>query len=216
MPRHIAFIMDGNGRWATEHSMQRADGYRYGLLALMRVLECLSKKGVEAVTVYAFSTENFQRPTDEINGIFDVVESFNLSYEGDMRITYMGDFDSLPDSLVSSIEEVETRTCQNGGITLNIALGYGARADVLRAAKLCYDHGEFTKEAFENNLSSSHLAPLDLIVRTGEQKRLSNFMLYESAYAELIFLDKLWPDVNSNDVDCILQEFEGRIRKFGK
>ncbi len=216
IPRHIAFIMDGNGRWASEHNMPRAEGYKYGLLALNRVLEHLSTKDVESVSVYAFSTENFARPTDEINAIFEVVERFNLTYEGDMRITYMGDFDALDDSLVASIDAVERRTCQNAGLNLNIALGYGGRADILRAAKVCYDHGEFSEEAFEKNLSSAHLAPLDLVVRTGSQMRLSNFMLYESAYAELIFLDKLWPDVNQDDVDCILQEFEKRNRKFGK
>ncbi len=216
IPRHIAFIMDGNGRWATAHNMPRKDGYKHGLLALNRVLEHLLDSGIEACSVYAFSTENFSRPTEEIEAIFDVVEKFNLGYDGNLRITYMGDFDNLSDTLVGSIEDVENRTKENEGLTLNIALGYGGRADVLRAAKLCYDHGEFNQDDFERNLSSSHLPPLDLIVRTGGEKRLSNFMLYEAAYAELIFVDKLWPDVTNEDIDLILAEFEARNRKFGK
>lgn len=208
--------MDGNGRWAVAHNMSRAEGYAYGLIALQKVLKRCAECGVQAVSVYAFSTENNARPLEEINAIADVVRKFNLNYDGKYRISYMGDIASLPDKLSHSIEIVEERTRDNDGLWLNIAFNYGGRDDIVHAAKVCYDHGEFLEDTFEKYLSSAHLPPLDLVVRTGGQMRLSNFMLYESAYAELIFLKKLWPDMQECDVDDILQEFNSRTRNFGK
>ena len=128
----------------------------------------------------------------------------------------MGDFTSLDDKLAYSIEQVEEKTRDNKWMWINIAFNYGAKADILHAAKVAYDHGEFLEDTFEKHLSSSHLPPLDLIVRSGGEMRLSNFMLYEAAYAELMFLDKLWPDMDEGDVDKILDDFDKRVRKFGK
>ena len=214
--RHVGFIMDGNGRWAQARSLPREEGYRHGLDALKRVVARLQERGVEFVSVYAFSTENMSRPKREIDAIFDVVKQFNLSYEGELRVIYMGDIDALPQDVADSVEYVESKTASNKGTTLNIALNYGAQSDVVRAAKLCFDKGEFTDDSFKNNLSTAGLPPLDLIVRTGGEKRLSNFMLFEAAYAELIFLDKYWCDMTAADVDSIIEEFDGRVRKFGK
>lgn len=215
-PKHIAFIMDGNGRWAEAHGLLRVEGYKAGLTALKRVAAECARRSVEVVSVYAFSTENNARPETEIEAIFDVVKSFNNSYEGEYKITYMGDIDSLPDEVSESVRLVEYNTAENAGMTLNIALNYGARDDIIRAAKLACDHSDFTVDGFENSLSSTSLPPLDAIVRTGGEKRLSNFMLYEAAYSELFFLDKLWPDMTEDDVADILREFECRNRKFGK
>ena len=215
--KHIGFIMDGNGRWAVAHGMSRAEGYAHGLVALYKVAKRCSERGVEAVSVYALSTENLNnRPQEELDAIFKVVEKFNLNYDGDYKISYMGDFDSLDDKLAFSIEQVEQKTRENNGMWLNIAFNYGARADIIHAAKIAYDHGEFLEDTFEKHLSSSHLPPLDLIVRSGGEMRLSNFMLYESAYAELMFLDKFWPDMEESDVDAVLDEFDKRVRKFGR
>lgn len=208
--------MDGNGRWAQARSMPRSEGYAHGLVALYKVAKRCSELGVEAVSVYAFSTENNARPLDEIDAIAKVVQKFNLSYDGNYKISYMGDIASLPDSLANSIDTVEQNTADNDGMWLNIAFNYGGRADIIHAAKVAYDHGEFIEDTFESHLSSAHLPPLDAVVRTGGEKRLSNFMLYESAYAELIFLDKLWPDMQESDVDDIIAEFDSRNRKFGK
>lgn len=213
--RHIGFIMDGNGRWATAHGMPRSDGYSAGLIALRRVLSRCKECGVEAITVYAFSTENWTRPEGEKQAIFDLVENFNRNYDGNTRITYSGDIASLPDGLEQSICIVEEKTAGFSGTILNIAFNYGGQADILHAAEICYSHGVFNKENFERALSSSHLPPLDCIVRTGGEMRLSNFMLYEAAYAELIFLSKLWPDMVEDDVDKIIELFENRKRKFG-
>ena len=214
--KHIGFIMDGNGRWAVAHGMSRAEGYAHGLVALYKVAKRCSERGVEAVSVYALSTENLNRPEEELQAIFKVVEKFNLTYDSEYKISYMGDFNSLDDKLASSIEQIEEKTRDNKGMWLNIAFNYGAKADILHAAKVAYDHGEFLEDTFEKHLSSSHLPPLDLIVRSGGEMRLSNFMLYEAAYSELMFLDKPWPDMDESDVDRILEDFDKRGRKFGK
>lgn len=214
--KHIGFIMDGNGRWAVAHSMSRSEGYSYGLLALRKVLKRCAERGVEAVSVYAFSTENWARPSGEIDAIAEVVRKFNLNYDGNFKISYIGDISALDDKLARSIEIVEQRTKDNDGLWLNIAFNYGGRADILHACEVCYNHGEFVEDTFESHLSSAHLPSLDLVVRTGGEMRLSNFMLYESAYAELMFLDKLWPDMDEGDVDKILDDFDLRVRKFGK
>lgn len=216
LPKHIGFIMDGNGRWASTQGLARSKGYQQGVLALLKVAKRCQERGIEAISVYALSKENLLRPSDELQAIFNAVEEFNNSYKGDWRITYMGDFDDFPSSLVESIESVEDRTFENKGFTLNIAFNYGAKQDIIRAAKLCFDHAEFVEDCFESRLSTSHLPQLDLIVRSGGEMRLSNFLLYESAYAELIFLDKLWPDMNEDDVDNVLSQFESRHRRFGK
>lgn len=214
--RHIAFIMDGNGRWGVSHGLTRAQGYAYGLEALKRVLNGCARRGAEVVSVYAFSTENNSRPSEEKEAIFEVVKQFNKSYDGDMKILYMGDIDALPEDVCDSVRSVEGRTADNHGLILNIALNYGAKDDILHACKLACDHGDFTVDGFERRLASAGLPALDAIVRTGGEKRLSNFLLYECAYSELFFLDKLWPDMTEQDVDSLFDEFASRNRKFGK
>lgn len=214
-PRHIGFIMDGNGRWATERGLSRADGYPAGLHALRRVIQRCKERGIEAVSVYTFSTENWARPDSEKEAIFKVVDTFNRTYDCDTKITYSGDIASLPDYLEDSICQIENRTKDYTGTVLNICFNYGGREDILHAAEICFSHGEFSKESFERALAGSHLPKLDCIVRTGGEMRLSNFMLYEAAYAELIFLLKYWPDMDETDVDKIIELFEKRNRTFG-
>lgn len=215
LPKHIAFIMDGNGRWASSRGLPRSDGYAAGFKAFKRVVDRCAERGIQVVSVYAFSTENSARPTEEISAVFKVITKFNLSYEGDMKIRYIGAIDELPDDVLDSVDAVEYKTADNSGMTLVIALNYGSRDDIVRACKLAYDHNDFTERGFENHLSTCGLPPLDAVVRTGGERRLSNFMLYECAYSELFFLDKLWPDMTENDVDEILCDFEKRNRKFG-
>ena len=213
---HIAFIMDGNGRWATARSLPRTKGYAAGLNALKRVIAQCAKRDVKVVSVYAFSTENNGRPDNEKLAIFDTVKNFNNSYDGEMKILYMGEIDGLPKDVADSVRYVEDKTADNKGLILNIALNYGGKDDIIHACKLAWDHNDFTVEGFESGLASCGLPALDAVVRTGGEKRLSNFMLYECAYSELFFIDKLWPDMNEDDVDAIIDEFEGRTRKFGK
>lgn len=215
LPRHIGFIMDGNGRWAQARALPRSEGYAFGLAALGRVLRRCGDKGIAAVSVYAFSTENNARPKEEIEAIDKVVSGFNNSYKGDYKIVYMTSVNGLSEEMKQSIEDITRRTRSNKGLTLNIAYNYGGRTDIINAARACRDCIHIGEKEFEARLASAKLPPLDLIVRTGGEKRLSGFMLYEAAYSELVFTDKLWPDMTEDDVDCFLEEFGRRKRKFG-
>ena len=141
IPRHIGIIMDGNGRWAQQRGLPRTDGYAEGLAALKKTLARAAERGVQAVSVYAFSTENFARPEKETAAIVSVVTAFNRRYAGDMKVTYMGDIYALGDEFADSVEDIEKRTENNGGLHLNIAFAYGGRDDILNAAKRCYDKG---------------------------------------------------------------------------
>lgn len=215
IPRHVGYIMDGNGRWAERRGLPRSAGYAAGLKAMLRVLDRTEARGVAAVTVYAYSSENFARPADESAAIFDVVEKWNGSYSGDRKVRYIGDLSRFPAGLVKSVRGVELRTADNTGMTVCIALGYGGREDIVSAAAKAAADGAVTRESFERGLSTHGLPPLDLIVRSGGEKRLSGFMLYEAAYSELYFTDVLWPDMTESDVDAAMEEFAARTRKFG-
>ena len=215
IPAHVGYIMDGNGRWAERRGLPRSAGYAEGLKAMLRVLRRTEERGVRVATVYAFSSENFARPEEESSAIADVVERWNRSYDGGWKVTYMGELSRFSESLRESVALVIGRTEENEGLRLNIALGYGGREDIVNAARRAAAKGEIDSASFENCLSSAGLPPLDLIVRSGGEKRLSGFMLYEAAYSELYFTDALWPDMTEKDVDDALGEFARRTRKFG-
>ena len=215
IPAHVGYIMDGNGRWAERRGLPRSSGYAEGLKAMLRVLRRTEERGVRVATVYAFSSENFARPEEESSAIADVVERWNRSYDGGWKVTYMGELSRFSERLRESVALVVGRTAENEGLRLNIALGYGGREDIVNAARRAAAKGEIDSASFENCLSSAGLPPLDLIVRSGGEKRLSGFMLYEAAYSELYFTDALWPDMTEKDVDDALGEFARRTRKFG-
>ena len=215
IPAHVGYIMDGNGRWAERRGLPRSAGYAEGLKAMLRVLRRTEERGVRVATVYAFSSENFARPEEESSAIADVVERWNRSYDGGWKVTYMGELSRFSERLRESVALVVGRTAENEGLRLNIALGYGGREDIVNAARRAAAQGEIASASFENGLSSAGLPPLDLIVRSGGEKRLSGFMLYEAAYSELYFTDALWPDMTEKDVDDALGEFARRTRKFG-
>lgn len=215
IPAHVGYIMDGNGRWAERRGLPRSAGYAEGLKAMLRVLRRTEERGVRVATVYAFSSENFARPEEESSAIADVVERWNRSYDGGWKVTYMGELSRFSESLRESVALAVGRTAENEGLRLNIALGYGGREDIVNAARRAAAKGEIDSASFENGLSSAGLPPLDLIVRSGGEKRLSGFMLYEAAYSELYFTDALWPDMTEKDVDDALGEFARRTRKFG-
>ena len=215
IPAHVGYIMDGNGRWAERRGLPRSAGYAEGLKAMLRVLRRTEERGVRVATVYAFSSENFARPEEESSAIADVVERWNRFYDGGWKVTYMGELSRFSESLRESVALVVGRTAENEGLRLNIALGYGGREDIVNAARRAAAKGEIDSASFENCLSSAGLPPLDLIVRSGGEKRLSGFMLYEAAYSELYFTDALWPDMTEEDVDDALGEFARRTRKFG-
>lgn len=217
VPKHIGIILDGNGRWATNQGKERKDGYKAGLNALTNVLPYIGEKGIEALTVFGFSTENWKRPKDEVSSIFNTIKLFAKSHKSKCKVQFMGDIDGLPKDIQMIVKNITKDTGDYKNFTLNIALNYGSQMDIVETArKFALDgNTDFTIEDFSKNLSTGKLPPLDLVLRSGGEKRLSNFLLFEAAYAEFIFIDKFWPDFNKEDFDKVLAEYERRTRKFG-
>jgi undecaprenyl diphosphate synthase len=212
--------MDGNGRWAVKRGLPRSEGHREGVNALKRVLEALDGR-IPVASFYAFSTENWRRPPDEIKAIFSLVEELSgeyLSKEGfGYALNFFGDISALPPSVRRSVEKAREKTKNNKGTIVNIMLNYGGRGEIVRAAKKLADtKKEFTEKNLSALLYTGYLPDPDLIVRTAGEKRLSNFMPFQSVYSELLFLEKLWPDMDGSDVEGIIAEYNKRKRTFGK
>lgn len=220
--KHIAFIMDGNGRWAKKRLLPRKVGHREGVKALERVIDACEKRGIKEVSFYAFSTENWSRPQEEIDALFDMVRKFAdnelKSYvERNMKVRFMGDVTKLPKDTLDALNRITSAVRKNGeGMVVNIGLNYGGRDEIVTAVKALVDSGEeITKENIESRLYTKGMSDPDVIVRSSGEKRLSNFMLWQSAYSELIFIDDLWPDFNAATVDSIIDEYAKRTRRFG-
>jgi undecaprenyl diphosphate synthase len=217
---HIAFIMDGNGRWATAKGLPREYGHRAGAKAFQKIALHCEKIGLRAMTVYAFSTENWKRPQKEVNAIMDLLEEYIDSCEKELKdhsvqFHFIGDRTPLRLSLQAKMDRLEKMTAQNRMI-LNIAVNYGARAELCRAIESLQKSGEqVTEEAVGAALYTSHCGDPDMIVRTGGDLRISNFLLWQAAYAELYFSDKLWPDFGPSDVDLAIEAFYSRQRRYG-
>ncbi|MDD4839517.1 MAG: polyprenyl diphosphate synthase [Clostridia bacterium] len=218
IPRHLGIIMDGNGRWAEAHGLPRQEGYKAGLLALKKIIAYSITRNIDILTVYAFSTENWKRPNEEINAIFDAIQSFCSSPTNMCSISFCGNLENLPDKLKKTAEEITRKRKTNDKILLNIAINYGGRADIVNAVNKILSSQSLSKideSTFASYLSNSKLPSVDAIIRTGGEKRLSNFLLYESAYSELVFVDTLWPDFDESELDRILYELQRRTQKFG-
>lgn len=222
IPKHIGFILDGNGRWATQRKLPRVIGHKKGTVALKRVLNACIKHGIQVVSLYAFSSENWKRPEKEREALFSMIKQFvqeNMANNlvKPVKIRVMGDIEALPQDVCQSIKKAIKDTENNDGMIVNIGLNYGGRAEIVTAVNkvLASGNQQITEELIDNNLDTAGLPALDLIVRTSGEIRLSNFMLWQAAYSEMIFLDKLWPDMKAKDVELILREFSGRNRKFG-
>ena len=218
--RHIAFIMDGNGRWAKKRGMPREYGHREGAKAFQRVVEYCGEIGIAYVTVYAFSTENWKRPEHEVKAIMQLFteymsEAFRVFAEKGLRIRFIGNRDRFDADFVAEMEKLERDSAGNEKV-LNVAFNYGGREEILQAACRVQKQG---KELTEENISAAlYTAPCpepDLIVRTGGEMRISNFLLWQSAYAELYFTDTLWPDMREKDVDAAVAAFRKRNRRYG-
>lgn len=219
--QHIAFIMDGNGRWATKRSLPREAGHKLGADAFRRIVRYCGDIGIKAVTVYAFSTENWKRPEREINAImrlFDVFldEATEEEEKNKIRVIFIGDKDGLPKKLAEKARELEEKTASYSRI-LNVALNYGGRAEIVAAANKLIQEGKtvLTEEDFAGALYTSVSGDPDLIVRTASEHRLSNFLLWQAAYAEFYFTDTLWPDMKPEDVNEAVIEFSKRKRSMG-
>lgn len=228
IPRHVAIIMDGNGRWATKRGLPRSVGHRAGMEALRDLITASSELGIEALTLYAFSTENWKRPRDEVGTLFSlVVEYFNREiselHEKGVRIRVLGDMSRVPQKARAALMRAEDITHDNSGLKLNLAINYGARAELVRAAKALAEdvsNGGMAPDAIDEAAVSSRLytsgqPDVDLLIRTGGEMRLSNFLLYQSAYAELLFTDTLFPDFDKAHYLDAIREFQGRSRRFG-
>ena len=221
VPRHIGFIMDGNGRWAKLRGKSRSYGHKKGADVIEEVVSACFFEGVEAVSLYAFSTENWSRPKEEIDTIFDLLEKFLRRYENKLvneriRLIISGALSEISEKLRNRSISVMKNTERFVGKTLNIAINYGGRAEIVRAAKLLAEAGEpITEENLAGRLYTAGLPDIDLAVRTSGESRLSNFFLWQCAYAELYFTDVLWPDFGTEELKKALEWFAGRKRRFG-
>lgn len=217
---HIAFIMDGNGRWARQRGLPREHGHRFGVKAFQAVLEHCERLGIETVTVYAFSTENWKRPPKEVDAIMKLMDHYladcekNLKQYG-MRLCFLGDKAPFEEKQRARMERLEELTADRKR-TLNIALNYGGRDEIVRACNTLIAKGEPVDEAtFHRALDTQGRTDPDLIIRTGGDLRISNFLLWQSAYAELYFTDVLWPDFGAAELDAAIEDFYKRKRRFG-
>ena len=222
IPKHIGFIMDGNGRWAKSRGLPRSLGHRRGASALKKVIKGCIKYGIEVVSVYAFSSENWKRPEKERNTIFNMIREFVEddvvnSFSVPVCVRLMGDVTALPVDVAESLLKTAEDTKDNRGITVNIGINYGARDEIVRAINraIADGVGEFSEETIESYLDTAGLPPLDLVVRSSGEVRLSNFMMWQASYSEFIFLDKNWPEMTAKDVKEILEIYSKRSRRFG-
>ncbi len=224
IPLHIAIIMDGNGRWAKARHRPRVFGHQAGVKTVRRIVEDAADLGVKYLTLYSFSTENWSRPKAEISALFGLLKEYvdadleTLDKNG-VRVKILGSREGLSDDLLNVIAKVERTTQDNKEFHLNIAFNYGGRDEILRAikaaAKTNVDLSELTEETFETYLDTGGLPAPDLVIRTSGEKRISNFLIWQAAYAEFIFTDVLWPDFSRNDLVGAITEFQNRERRFG-
>ena len=220
-PSHIAFIMDGNGRWAERRHLPRKYGHKMGTQALERVVDIAAKYEIKTVTFYAFSTENWSRPQEEVDYLFGIFRKFISELEKykskNYRVHFIGNLQKFPDDLAENCKKMVEETKCNTGLNVVIALNYGSWEEITAAVNSLLNSGkkEVVKEDIERALYTRDLTFPDLVVRTGGEVRLSNFLLLQSAYAELIFTDTLWPDFDETAFVNVLKEYSSRVRKYG-
>ena len=228
IPKHVAFIMDGNGRWAKKRFMPRTYGHRKGVKALKRTIKTLNELGVEYATFYAFSTENWNRPADEVTElmkIFDEQLDGLVQYENEnIRLRFIGDRDGLPQTLSDKMKHYEELSENRTGLTVIIAINYGGHDELCRAAKKMLlsakdgfiSESDITPELYKSFLDTGDMPNVDLMIRTGGEIRISNFLLWQIAYAELYFCDTLWPDFGKSELIKAVTEYSRRDRRFGR
>jgi len=229
LPRHVAVIMDGNGRWAKRRMQPRAFGHRAGVEAMRAIIRESSGLGVEALSFYAFSTENWSRPATEVGALMGLLVEFfgreiDELHANRVRIRILGDVQGMPEPQRGLLLEAMERTRANPGLKLNLAINYGSRAEIVGAARALAERAasgglkasDIDEAAFGDALYTAGLPEVDLLIRTSGEQRLSNFLLYQCAYAELVFTDTLWPDFTVEAYRRALAAFQGRERRFGK
>ena len=229
LPRHVAIIMDGNGRWAKAHKLNVATGHRQGVETLRDIIRHTDDLKIEALSIYAFSTENWKRSKEEVAALMQLILDFFKSEideldEKNVRILILGEKDVFPETQREVLIEAERRTADNTGLHLNICLNYGGRAELVRAARLIAQDvkngalalEDITEQTLADRLYTAGQPDVDLMIRTSGEMRLSNFLLYQCAYAEFLFPEVLWPDFSVRHYDEALMAFGGRERRFGK
>ncbi len=223
-PNHVAIIMDGNQRWAIANHLKTEDGHKAGAENALRIIQQAIKLHVNYLSLYVFSSENLQRPKEEVSNIISLMNDyalnkFNSAYEEDAKIKFIGDLSFLDSITRSNLQKVEEYSSVNSSICVNIMLCYGSRAEIVRAcSKIINQHKkseEITEEIFASNLYHD-IPDVDLLIRTGDKMRISNFLLWQSAYAELYFSKKMWPEFSVEDFEKAIGEYSKRVRTFGK
>jgi undecaprenyl diphosphate synthase len=227
-PRHVGIIMDGNGRWARAHGLPRSEGHRRGVEALRDAVRFAGRRGIGFLTLFSFSSENWSRPEDEIEGLFNLVRIFIRNdlaelNANDVRVRVIGERCDLPPDIRRLIDEAEGETFGNRGLQLVVAFNYGARDEIVRAVRKVAERvarGELAPDAigngtFEQELDTAGIPDPDVIIRTSGEQRISNFLLWQAAYAEFVFSEVMWPDFGDAEFDAALNEFAGRERRYG-
>lgn len=222
VPHHIAIVMDGNGRWATRRFLPRVAGHKQGVESLRRCVKACADRGVGVLTVFAFSSENWNRPVEEVTGLMEIMvgalarEVPKLKEDG-VQLHFIGERGGLSDKMVGGLLQAEAATAQNHRLVLNVCFNYGGRWDIARAAADLARRGEpLTEASLDRAMALAHVPDPDLFIRTGGEQRLSNFLLWQSAYSELFFSDKLWPEFDEKALDEAIAAFQSRERRFGK
>ncbi len=222
LPLHIAIIMDGNGRWAAARGLPRSAGHREGAQAVRRTLEAARDIGIKYLTLYAFSTENWTRPKEEINTLMQLLERTLDEYQksaqkADYRVLVSGERDRLPAGILAKIDELVRSTASNKGLTVHLALNYGARQEIVHAVNQILKEGlaEVTPQDISRRLYQPEIPEPELIIRTSGEQRLSNFLLWQAAYSEFYFTSVLWPDFNKEELQKAVDAYRARKRRFG-
>jgi len=228
IPAHVAIIMDGNGRWAKRRNLPRMAGHNAGMTAMKEIVKASSTLGVKHLTVYAFSTENWKRTKEEVNGIFKLLiiyieKELKELHENNVKVKILGDYSKLPKGAIESLERSLETTKNNTGLQFNIALNYGGRDDILRSMKTLarnVENGELkaediTEEMISDNLYTAGIPDPDMIIRTSGEMRLSNYLLWQSAYTEFVFPEVLWPDFTREEFEKTIEIFQTRKRRYG-
>jgi len=224
IPKHVALIMDGNGRWAKEHGVPRVSGHNAGMWAMKEILKDADRLGIKYLTVYAFSTENWKRTQEEIGGIFGLLVKFVASElkeinDNNVKINILGDYSAIPETAKKAVDKALETTKENDGINFNIALNYGSRDEITRAVRAIVKEGideeKITESTISEHLYTSGMPDPELMIRTSGELRLSNYLLWQLAYSEFVFTDCYWPDFTPDEFRKCIEEYQSRDRRFG-
>ena len=227
VPAHVGIIMDGNGRWAKKRGLPRNFGHKQGAAVFKKTINWARELGIKCVTFYAFSTENWKRPAEEVDGIMNLLRQYikdiRAAAREDIRFIFLGDITGLPEDITAELLDIQSSTVNNTGFIAGVALNYGGRDEITRAARILAQKSasgeikpeQITEQSIDELLYTAEMPPLDMIIRPSGEQRLSNFMIWQAAYAEFVFLDVLWPDFTKKHLEYAIKIYNDRDRRFG-